>query len=155
MHGEEQSALCRMSDAFVVYSRFVSNYENRHQLSPNTTTAYDTSSLQNVFTLHVTDNILPQHVFNSLYLLQALAGVICMFLFIIVMKLFVRSKSREGQRGNDTDNKSQFQLQKEIHTSYDTESESLRKIPVYEPLKAEYEGVNEQIHIHCSSSIRE
>ena len=119
----------------------------------NTTAAYDASSLQSV--LFVTDNILPQNVFHSLYLLQALAGVICLFLFIIVIKLFVRSKSRKGKRGNATDNKSQFQLQKEIHTSYDTVSESIGTIPVYQPLKAEYDEINEKIQIHCSGSIRE
>ena len=103
--------------------------------------------------LHVTDIILPHNVFNSLYLLQALAGVICLLFFIIVIKLFVRSKTKNGKRGND--NKSQFQLQKEIHTSYDTVADSLRKIPVYMPLKAEYEEINEQLQIHCSGSIRE
>ena len=73
------------------------------------------------------------------------AGVICLFLLVIVIKLFVRSKSRKGKRGKDTDNKSQFQLQKESHTSYDTVSESLRTIPVYQPLKTEYDEINEQI----------
>ena len=119
----------------------------------NTTATYDASSLQSV--LHVTDNILPQNVFNSLYLLQALAGVISLFLFIIVIKLFVRSKSRREKRGKDTDNKFQFQLQKESHTSYDTVSESLRTIPVYQPLKADYDEINEQIQLHCSCFIRE
>ena len=122
-------------------------------LVENTTSAYATSSHQSV--LHITEDVPPEHVFKSSYLLQALAGVICLFLFIIVIKLFVRSKSRKGKRGNATDNKSQFQLQKEIHTSYDTVSESIGTIPVYQPLKAEYDEINEKIQIHCSGSIRE
>ena len=118
-----------------------------------TTNAYAASSPQSV--LHITEDIPPEHVFKSSYILQALAGVICLFLLIIVIKLFKKSKSRKGKRGNDTDNKSKIQLQKEIHTSYDTVSESLRTIPVYQPLKAEYDEINEQIQIHCSGSIRE
>ena len=31
----------------------------------------------------------------------------------------------------------------------------MRTIPVYQPLKAEYDEINEQIQIHCSGSIRE
>ena len=118
-----------------------------------TTSAYAASSHQSV--LHITEDIPPQHVFKSSYLLQALAGVICLFLLIIVIKLFKKSKSRKGKRGNESDNKSKIQLQKEIHTAYDTVSESSRTIPVYQPLKAEYDEINEQIQIHCSGSIRE
>ena len=92
---------------------------------------------------------------SSFYLLKALAGVICLFLLIIVIKLFKKSKSRKGKRGNGTENKSQIQLQKDIDTSYNTVSESLRTIPFYQPLKAEYDEINEQIQIHCSGSIRE
>ena len=117
-----------------------------------TTSAYAASSHQSV--LHITEDIPPQHVFKSSYLLQALAGVICLFLLIIVIKLFKKSKSRKGKRGNDTDNKSKIQLQTETHTSYDTVSESLRTIPFYQPLKAEYDEINELIQIHCSGSIR-
>ena len=118
-----------------------------------TTSAYAASSHQSV--LHITEDIAPQHVFKSSYLLQALAGVICLFLLIIVIKLFKKSKSKKGKRGNDTDNKSKIQLQKEIHTSYDTVSESIGTIPVYQHLKAEYVEINEKIQIHCSGSIRE
>ena len=121
-------------------------------LVENTTSAYAASSHQSV--LHITEDVPPQHVFKSSYLLQALAGVICLFLLIIVIKLFKKSKSRKEKRWNDTDNKSKNQLQKDIHTSYDTVSESLRTIPVYQPLKAEYDEINEQIQIHCEGSIR-
>ncbi|XP_078314580.1 uncharacterized protein LOC144619708 isoform X2 [Crassostrea virginica] len=119
----------------------------------NATETYDAISHQSV--LLVTDNNSPQNVFNSSYSLQVLAGIICLSLFIILIKLFVKSKSRKEKRGNDTDNTSKFQLEKENHTSYDTVSESLRTIPVYQPLKAEYDEINEKIQIHCSGSIRE
>ena len=109
----------------------------------NTTTAYDASSFQSVS--HETEDTPPQNVFNSSHLILALVGVICLFLFIILIKLFVKSKSRKEKKENDTNNKSQFQLQNEIHTSYDTVSESLRTIPVYQPLTAEYDEINEQI----------
>ena len=69
---------------------------------------------------------------SSFYLLKALAGVICLFLLIIVIKLFKKSKSRKGKRGNGTENKSQIQLQKDIDTSYSTVSESLRTFPHYQ-----------------------
>ena len=153
-HDEGHAAFCRMSDAFLLFilELFQTLNTDINQVQ-NTTAAYDASSLQSVS--HVKENTRSQNVFNFFHLLLALAGVICLFLLIIVIKLFVKSKSRKEKRGNDTDNKSQFQQQKEIHTSYDTVSESLRTIPVYQPLKAEYDEINEQIQIHCSGSIRE
>ena len=92
---------------------------------------------------------------SSFYLLKALAGVICLFLLIIVIKLFKKSKSRKGKRGNGTENKSQIQLQKDIDTSYNTVSESLRTFPHYQSLNPKYDEVNEQIQIQCSESIGE
>ena len=76
-------------------------------------------------------------------------------LTIIVIKLFKKSKSRKGKRGNGTENKSQIQLQKDIDTSYNTVSESLRTFPDYQSLNPKYDEVNEQIQIQCSESIRE
>ena len=142
-----------MSDYSLFISDLLQNANRDITQVEKTINAYAASSPQSV--LHITEDIPPEHVFKSSYLLQALAGVICLFLLIIVIKLFKKSKSRKGKRGNDPDNKSKIQLQKEIHTSYDTVSESLRTIPVYQPLKAEYDEINEQIQIHCSGSIRE
>ena len=72
-----------------------------------------------------------------------------------MIKLFKKSKSRKGKRGNGTENKSQIQLQKDIDTSYNTVSESLRTFPDYQSLNPKYDEVNEQIQIQCSESIRE
>lgn len=88
---------------------------------------------------------------NTAYVLHGLLGVLCLFLFVLVIHLFKKSKAKK-KNVNEIQNASDAQQQPENRISYDVISES-STLQTYRPLHSEYDEINEKVQIHnlCSS----
>lgn len=99
-----------------------------------------------------------QSEFKTSYLLLGMGGVICVFLFVIVLQLCKKSYSKRrkstnpvSQEENKLDNESVFKRQEWKQKSCDTISKSMKT--AHSPLETKYDDINEilQTRARCFS----
>ena len=117
------------------------------QPSFTTTSKAKTFSSIYVTSSEKTGNPLNGSGFNTAYVLHGLLGVLCLFLFVIVIHLCKKSKAKK-KNVNDIKNISDAQQQPENRISYDLISESATTLQIYRPLNSEYDEINEKVQIH-------
>ena len=122
------------------------------QSSYTTTSQSETSSGIYVTTSEKNGESLSGSAFNTAYVVHGLLGVLCLFLFVIVIHLCKKSKAKK-KNVNDIKNACDAQQQPENLISYDGVSDSATTVPIYRPLQSEYDEINEKLQINnCCSS---
>lgn len=120
------------------------------QPSYTTTSQSKTSSGIYVTTSEKNGESLSGSAFNTTYVFHGLLGVLCLFLFVLVIHLCKKSQAKK-KNVNEIQNASDAQQQPENRISYDVISESAT-LQTYRPLHSEYDEINEKVQIHNSCS---
>lgn len=89
----------------------------------------------------------------QLPVLHGLVGTLSLFLFIILIQLCRKSKSRQINV-NSVQNECNVQTQPENRHSYDTITESVATVQTYRHLESEYDVIDEQVQVYNSSSVK-